>query len=137
MIRKLTEIRVLDGYRVWVRFDDGAQGEVDFSQKPRTGVYTPWQDYNYFRTARIGEFGDLVWDDQVDFSADSLWRAILGQLKVKQARKNHRLDSSGGRRKRINRARFSDTHWPERFIIFLHQTHFSLLAKLSSPDPLR
>lgn len=57
MVKKLTEIRVLEGYRVWVRFDDGVEGEVDFSQKPHTGVYAPWQDYGYFRRVRIGEFG--------------------------------------------------------------------------------
>lgn len=78
MLKRLTEIRVLDGYRVWVHFDDGVQGEVGFSQKARTGVYAHWQDYDYFRRARIGEFGDLVWDDQVDFSADSLWRKVTG-----------------------------------------------------------
>jgi len=78
MMKWLKEIRVLDAYRIWLRFDDGVEGEVDFSQKPRTGVYAPWQDYNYFRRARVGEFGDLVWDDQVDFSADSLWRKVTG-----------------------------------------------------------
>lgn len=59
-----------------MRFDDGVEGEVDFSQKPRTGVYAPWGDYDYFRRARIDSEGQLSWDDQLDFSAESLWRKI-------------------------------------------------------------
>ncbi|MEK7293764.1 MAG: adenylate/guanylate cyclase domain-containing protein, partial [Nitrospirota bacterium] len=50
----------------------GVEGEVDFSHKPRTGVYAPWQDYHYFRRAHIGQYGELRWDDQLDFGPDSL-----------------------------------------------------------------
>ena len=82
MIKKLTEVRVLDNYRIWLHFDDGIEGEVDFSLKPRTGVYAPWQDYDYFRRARVGPCGELFWDDQVDFSPDSLWFQVTGRVQV-------------------------------------------------------
>ncbi len=75
-MRRITSLKVLENYRIWMCFDDGISGEVDFSQKPRTGVYAPWQDYEYFRRARIDSEGQLGWDDQVDFSAESLWRKI-------------------------------------------------------------
>jgi len=80
MIKKLTEVRVLDKYRVWLRFDDGIEGEVDFSAKPRTGVYVPWEDYDYFRRAQVGPSGELVWDDQVDFSPTSIHHPISCDL---------------------------------------------------------
>jgi hypothetical protein len=83
VMRRLTAIRVLDGYHVWVRFDDGVEGDLDFSAKPRTGVYAAWNDYEYFRRAHVGEYGDLVWDDQVDFSADSLWLQLTGRTREK------------------------------------------------------
>ena len=76
MLKKLKEVRILENYRVFLRFDDGVEGEMNFSSKPLTGVYEPWQDYNYFLRGHIGEYGDLVWDNQVDFSADSLWLQI-------------------------------------------------------------
>ncbi len=75
-MRRIIEVKVLEGYRVWLRFDDGIQGEVDFSGKPHTGVYANWDDYDYFRRAQIDRDGQLLWDDQVDFSAESLWRVI-------------------------------------------------------------
>jgi hypothetical protein len=78
-VRKIVELRVLDGYRVWLRFDDGVTGEVDFSGKAHTGVFSRWKDYENFRGARIDADGQLAWDDQLDFSADSLWMKVTGR----------------------------------------------------------
>lgn len=79
-MKKITAVKVLDQYRVWLRFNDGVEGEVDFSGKPRTGVYAPWQDYDYFRGVQIGEYGELRWDDQLDFGADTLWLKVTGKV---------------------------------------------------------
>jgi hypothetical protein len=75
-MRRISELKVLDNYRVWLRFDDSLQREVDFSHKPQTGVYAVWKDYAYFRRAGIDSEGQLRRDDQLDFSAESLWRKI-------------------------------------------------------------
>ena len=78
-MKKLVAVMVLDGYRLRVQFDDGVEDVVDFSAKPRTGVFSRWDDYEFFRRARIGSFGELVWDDQIDFCPDALWLQITGQ----------------------------------------------------------
>lgn len=78
-MKRIIRLEVLDGYRVRLAFDDGVSGVVDFSAKARTGVYAPWQDYAYFRRARIGDAGELIWDDQLAFGANSLWLRITGQ----------------------------------------------------------
>ena len=54
-MKKLTAIKVLENYRVSLRFNDGVEGEVDFSKKPRTGVFAFWNSCENFRTARIGD----------------------------------------------------------------------------------
>ncbi len=78
-MKKITALKILDNYRVWLRFSDGVEGEVDFSSKLRTGVFAFWNDYENFRKARVGECGELVWNEQVDFGADSLWLQVTGQ----------------------------------------------------------
>ena len=78
-MKKITSLKILDNYRVRLTFEDGVNGEVDFSSKPRTGVFAFWNNYEKFRSARVGELGDLVWNDQVDFCADSLWLQVTGQ----------------------------------------------------------
>jgi len=50
-----------------LRFNDGVEGEVDFSQKARTGVFAFWNNYKHFRLARVGDRGELLWNDQLDF----------------------------------------------------------------------
>ncbi|MBI4660121.1 MAG: DUF2442 domain-containing protein [Verrucomicrobia bacterium] len=78
-MKKIVALKVLDRYRVWLRFDDGVEGEVDFSHKPRTGVYAPWRDPGYFSRAHIGPYGQLRWDDQLEFGPDSLWQRVTGK----------------------------------------------------------
>ena len=78
-MKKITALKVLGNYRVALRFNDGVAGEVDFSSKPRTGVFTFWNSYENFHKARIGEAGELVWNDQIDFCPDSLWLQVTGE----------------------------------------------------------
>jgi hypothetical protein len=78
-MKKITALKVLENYRVHLRFNDGAEGEVDFASKPRTGVFAFWNDYKNFSAARIGDAGELIWNDQIDFCADSLWLQVTGQ----------------------------------------------------------
>ena len=39
----LLEVKPRKGHRLWVRYDDGACGEVDLSDIPRTGVFAAWE----------------------------------------------------------------------------------------------
>jgi hypothetical protein len=77
-MRKIVDLVVLENYRIRLRFDDGAEGVADFSGKVRTGVFSAWQDYNFFRSVRIGDCGELVWNDQIDFCPDAIWRQVTG-----------------------------------------------------------
>ena len=78
-MKKIIGLTVLESYRIQLQFDDGVEGIVDFSAKPRAGVYARWQDYEFFRRARIGAFGELVWDEQIDFCPDALWLQVTGK----------------------------------------------------------
>jgi hypothetical protein len=35
-MKKITAVKVFENYRVWLRFNDGVEGEADFPRKPRT-----------------------------------------------------------------------------------------------------
>jgi hypothetical protein len=79
-MKKITAIKVLENHRVWLRFNDGVEGELNFSSKPRTGVFAFWNNYDNFRKVRIGDGGELLWNDQLDFCPDSLWLQVTGWL---------------------------------------------------------
>jgi hypothetical protein len=79
-MKKIVAINVLENYRVWLRFDDGVEGTVDFSSHAGQGVFAPWHNYAFFRQAALGEQGrTLTWPGELDFCADALWLEATGK----------------------------------------------------------
>lgn len=79
-MKKITAFKVLDHYRVWLRFDDGVEGEADFASHVGQGVFVPWTNYALFRQAALGEGGrTLTWPGELDFCADALWLQVTGK----------------------------------------------------------
>ena len=77
---KIVAFEVLDNYRVRLRFDDGVEGEAEFSAHVGNGVFAAWTDYGFFRQASIGERGrTLTWPGELDFCADALWLQVTGK----------------------------------------------------------
>jgi hypothetical protein len=77
---KIIEARVLDSFRLHVKFSDGAEGEVDLSALAGQGVFAAWNDPAFFGRVQIGSSGrSLDWSDQIDLSADSLYLNLTGK----------------------------------------------------------
>lgn len=76
---KVTHVDVLPNYSVALVFDDGTSGTVDLSALAGKGVFALWDDYEAFRSVRIGESGELVWGDQIDLCPDSLYLKATGK----------------------------------------------------------
>lgn len=72
-MHKVTRVKVLKDYRLELAFDDGRSGVVDLSHLAGQGVFGAWTDYAVFQQVRIGESGELVWNDQIDLCPDALY----------------------------------------------------------------
>lgn len=79
MKTKLTHVSVKENYMLFLRFSDGVEGCLDFSQYVGKGVFSKWNDYTYFLKAHVGNWGQLEWDDDIDFCPDSLHLKITGK----------------------------------------------------------
>lgn len=54
-------------YRVWIRFDDGLEGEVDLSDLVGKGVFEAWESVEFFNQVRVDPRTDtLAWGDDID-----------------------------------------------------------------------
>lgn len=65
-----------------VRWDHGGESLVDLSGMIESfRVYAPLrQSPELFRRVRVGEYGaDIVWTDEIDMAADTLWRLAQEQ----------------------------------------------------------
>ncbi len=64
---KIVACRPLPQYRVWIRFDDGLEGEVDLSHLVGKGVFTAWKSIEFFNQVRVDPKTDtLCWGEDID-----------------------------------------------------------------------
>lgn len=67
-------VEALDGYRLYVRFADGLEGEVDMSEfvrAPDAGVFAVLADPDMFAQAYV-ELGAVTWPDELDLAPDAM-----------------------------------------------------------------
>ena len=76
---KLVEIKALQGYRLWLRYADGVQGEVDVSDLVGRGVFEAWKDQKFFEKVRIDESGAPAWGNDLDLCPDALYLRLTGK----------------------------------------------------------
>ena len=76
---KAIEVKALENYRLWVRFDDGVEGTVDLSQFVGKGVFRDWVDPQRFASVRVGPNGELAWGDEIDLCPDALYLKVTGE----------------------------------------------------------
>ena len=74
----LVEVRALEPYRIWLRYDDGVEGEVDLSHLAGKGVFTAWEDHSFFADVRLGSCGSIIWGEDLDLCGDALYLKLTG-----------------------------------------------------------
>jgi hypothetical protein len=81
MLRDVIEARVTGGYRVFLRFEDGIQGEVDLSTLVVfEGVFAPLRDHARFAELRVGQHsGTIEWPNGADIAPETLYAALVRQ----------------------------------------------------------
>ncbi|MBM3333599.1 DUF2442 domain-containing protein [Candidatus Sumerlaeota bacterium] len=68
------EARYVRDYIIWVRFNDGAEGEVDLSGELDGEVFEPLRDLKAFKSFRVEpELGTVVWENGADLAPGFLY----------------------------------------------------------------
>jgi hypothetical protein len=80
MLKDIVEAHPVGGYRLKLRFEDGAEGVVDISKLISfTGVLAPLRDPNEFTAVRVHpELGTVCWPCGADLDPDVLYAAVTG-----------------------------------------------------------
>ncbi|MBK5299430.1 MAG: DUF2442 domain-containing protein [Vicinamibacteria bacterium] len=76
---KPVEVRALANYRIWLRYDDGTQGEVDLTDLAGRGVFKAWDDATFFSAVRVASHGAVEWGSDIDLCPDSLYMRLTGR----------------------------------------------------------
>ena len=73
MILHIEEARYVREFVVWLRFNDGAEGEVDLKDELFGEVFEPLQDVAKFRQLRLDpELNTIAWSNGADLAPEFL-----------------------------------------------------------------
>lgn len=71
------EARYIADYRIWLRFRDGTEGEIDLKDELRGKVFKPLRDLKEFRKFRVHPgCHTLVWPNEADFAPEFLHEQV-------------------------------------------------------------
>jgi len=73
------EVKALPNYKLWVKYSDGVEGEVDLSHLVGKGVFCLWNDYRAFQRVYIGSGNELAWSDKIDLCPDSIYMKLTNK----------------------------------------------------------
>lgn len=81
MLKDVVEVKPLNGYRLHIRFEDGAEGEVEVAGLVEFhGVFAPLRDQIVFDQARVDpNLGTVVWPGGADLDPDVLYALATGE----------------------------------------------------------
>ncbi len=79
MLYQVESVEARPHYRLWVRFADGVEGEVDLSRLVGRGVFAAWTDPEEFEKVFVDpDTFAAAWPGGIDLASDALYQEIAG-----------------------------------------------------------
>ena len=68
----IIEAKYLKDYKIWIKFEDGKNGVLDFSNEFDGPIFLPLKKIEYFKNFKI-EGNTLHWENGADFAPEYLY----------------------------------------------------------------
>ncbi len=78
-MKKVVEVKALNGHRIWLRFVDGVEGEIDLSHLAGRGVFKAWVDRKVFENVHVDASGAIAWNEELELCPDALYLRLTGK----------------------------------------------------------
>jgi hypothetical protein len=77
MLIDVIEAEYLRDFIIWVKFEDGSEGEIDLSAELYGPMFEPLKDVDYFKQVRVDpELGTIVWPNGADLAPEFLYEKV-------------------------------------------------------------
>ena len=89
MLPKLREAKYLHDYRIWLKFADGVEGEIDLENELWGEVFEPLKDKDRFEEFVLDkELKTIVWPNGADFAPEFLYQKLRPNYALKPTPKS-------------------------------------------------
>jgi hypothetical protein len=75
MFMHVTQAKYCGDYKVWLSFNDGAEGEIDLTSELYGEIFEPLKDKSFFKSFSL-EGHTLSWSNGADFAPEFLREQI-------------------------------------------------------------
>lgn len=81
MLKDITDARPLGGHRLYIRFEDGVEGEIDLAALITfEGVFERLKDPAEVAKVKVDrELGTICWENGADLDPDVLYAELTGE----------------------------------------------------------
>ena len=78
MLKDITDVKLLDGFRLHITFEDDVEGSVDIQELVDfTGIFSPLADPEYFSQVTVSpDLGTICWPNHADLDPDVLYSIV-------------------------------------------------------------
>jgi hypothetical protein len=76
-MEKIAKVKAMEGYHLYLEFEDGVRGEIDLSDRLFGPMFEPLIDPEFFSQAKVDDFGAVCWPNGADLAPDALYRKLL------------------------------------------------------------
>ncbi len=73
------EVEARHGYTLWVRYNDGVEGEIDLSPRAGRGVFKAWDEPGVFESVSITPNLAIRWTEDAELCADAVYLELTGK----------------------------------------------------------
>jgi hypothetical protein len=80
-MHEVVAVKPLGGHRLWIRFDDGQEGEIDLKPFLHAfrNMFAPLEDPAYFAKVKVSRAaGTICWPNGLDLDPDVLHHQVTG-----------------------------------------------------------
>lgn len=84
MLPKLSKAEYREGYRIWLKFADGIEGEVDLESELWGEMFQPLRDKARFAQFLLDkELETIVWPNGADFAPEFLYQKLCPEYSLR------------------------------------------------------
>jgi len=77
MLIDVVDARYVRDFIVWVKFEDGSEGEIDLAAELYGPVFEPLKDVNFFKQVSVdSELGTMAWPNGADLAPEFLYDKV-------------------------------------------------------------